>query len=221
MPPRYAAQRGFTLLELIIAMTLAALIVALGANILRMGMDFYRRSHAYIHQQQEVRGFLKLLRDELQGASPGGLALAGEPTRLNFITDNLPAGMGRGGRNSISLECRGNEQGKIDLVHRIQLRKTIEEKVGKSGESNKPSMAKPEPLAQGIMQPEFEEEKLVQQLSQCGFSFLLRSIDKKGRATAAWVDIWEEGRGLPLAVRVQLAPPAGNLPPVVIPLTLP
>lgn len=226
-PPRYAMQKGFTLLELIIAMTLAALIVALGAAILRMGMDFYQRSHAYIHQQQEVRGFLKLLRDELQGASPGTLMLAGEPFRLNFATDNMPSGAGRGGQNNVVLECRDNGQGKADLVHRILLKKEMEEKRKKTDEIAKPGAAKPEAAKEGIvkqeaarpetMLPEYEEEILVRQLSQCAFSFLARS-DQDGKVKAVWIDKWPAAGGLPLAVRVRLTPPGGNLPPVVMPL---
>lgn len=230
MPPRHVAQRGFTLLELIVAMTLAALIVALGANILRMGMDFYHRSHAYIHQQQEVRGFLKLLRDELRGGGQGAQVLAGEPTRMEFVTDNIPVGIGRSGQNNISLECRGNEQGKFDLIHRIRLRKAIEEKGKKLDEIAKPGTAKAEPakvevervdaIQMGGALPEYEDEILVQQLSWCSFSFLLRNI-KEGKATAVWVGEWHGEIGLPLAIRVQLASLAGNLPPVVIPLSWP
>lgn len=226
-PPRYAAQKGFTLLELIIAMTLAALIVALGANILRLGMDFYRRSHAHIHQQQEVRGFLKLLRDELQGATKGTLALSGEQIRLNFVTDNMPAGMGRGGQNNVFLECRGNDQGKIELVHRILVKKAIEEKEKKLEEIAKPGATKAdlvkleavktETRKPGGVVPEYEEEVLVHQLSQCAFSFLMRD-EKGGKSKAAWVNEWLNATSQPLAVRVQLAPPGGNLPPVVIPL---
>lgn len=226
MPPRHVAQRGFTLLELIVAMTLAALIVALGANILRMGMDFYHRSHAYIHQQQEVRGFLKLLRDELQGATKGTLALSGEQLWLNFVTDNMPAGIGRGGQNNIILECRANDQGKIELIHRILVKKTIEEEktldqMAKPGETKaepaKVATAKTETQKPGGVLLEYEEEALVRQLSLCAFSFLVRD-EKGGKSKAAWVNEWQGATGLPLAVRVQLAPPGGNLPPVVIPL---
>jgi prepilin-type N-terminal cleavage/methylation domain-containing protein len=196
------SQNGFTLIELIIAMTLAALIVALGASILRMGMDFYHRSHDYIRQQQEVRGFLKLLHDELQGASKGALVLNGEQTRLNFTTDNMPAGIGRSGQNNVSLECRENELGQIELIHRILLKKAVEEK---------------EKMPEKGAAPEYEEEPLVHRLSQCAFSFLERD-DKASKPRAFWTDEWREGKGLPLAVRVQLTPPTGNIPPVVIPL---
>lgn len=228
-PPRRASQTGFTLLELIIAMTLAALIVALGAGILRMGMDFYHRSHEYIRQQQEVRGFLKLLRDELQGASKGALALTGDQTRLNFTTDNMPAGIGRGGQNTVSLECRESEPGRIELIHRLLVKKIpAEEKelppeaVAKPGEvakprTVKPETAKPENLKPETLKPEYEEEPLVHRLSQCAFSYLARD-EKSGKPKAAWVNEWREGKGSPLAIRVQLAPPTGNLPPVVIPL---
>lgn len=232
-PPRRNTQTGFTLLELIIAMTLAALIVALGASILRMGMDFYHRSHEYIRQQQEVRGFLRLLRDELQGASKGALAMKGDQARLDFTTDNLPTGIGRGGQNTVFLECRENPPGQVELIHGIMVKKILPETektpddAAKPGEPPKPGIAKPvtvkpEILERDTSKPEYEEEPLVHQLSQCSFSFLV--LDEKdgkpkdGKPKAAWVNEWPEGKGLPLAVRIQLAPPTGNLPPVVIPL---
>jgi prepilin-type N-terminal cleavage/methylation domain-containing protein len=201
------AQAGFTLLELIIAMTLAALVVALGASILRMGVDFYHRSHEYIHQQQEMRGFLKLIRDELQGATKGSLALSGDATQLSFTTDNMPIGIGRGGQNKAMLECRPNAQGQIELIHRIQVKKTPDEA----------GAAPAKPTTPEGDTPEYEEEALVHKLTQCAFSFLLRG-EKESASKAAWIDDWRERKDAPLAVRIQLTQTVGSLPPVVIPL---
>ncbi|MFA7240086.1 MAG: prepilin-type N-terminal cleavage/methylation domain-containing protein [Sulfuricellaceae bacterium] len=198
----HKSQAGFTLLELIIAMTLAALVVALGASILRMGVDFYHRSHEYIHQQQEMHGFLKLMRDELQGATKGSLALSGDATQLSFTTDNMPIGIGRGGQNKAMLECRPNAQGQIELIHRIQVKKAPDDA----------GAAPPKPTT-----PEYEEEALVHKLTQCAFSFLLRG-EKESASKAAWIDDWLERKDAPLAVRIQLTQAAGSLPPVVIPL---
>lgn len=209
IPPHSKSQTGFTLLELIIAMTLAALVVALGAGILRMGVDFYRRSHEYIHQQQEIRGILKLMRDELQGGTKGTLALNGSAGQLKFTTDNMPVGIGRSGQNKVELECRSNEQGQIELIHRIQVKKTQDESSKGTTKSTGET-------------PEYEEEPLVHKLSQCAFSFLMREdkdTSKDSTPKAAWVDDWPEGKGTPLAVRVHLTPAVtGNLPPIVIPL---
>lgn len=215
--PNRKAQTGFTLLELIVAMTLAALVVALGASILRMGVDFYHRSHEYIHQQQEVRGFLKLMRDELQGATKGTLALSGDATQLSFTTDNMPTGMGRGGQNKAMLECRPNEQGQIELIHYIQVKNAPDDADKPQKIAAKPIQAKAKAQAESDT-TEYEEEPLVHKLNLCAFSFLLRNEEKDGAAKAVWVDDWREKKDAPLAVRIQLSLAAGSLPPVVIPL---
>lgn len=211
-------QTGFTLVELMIAMTLAALVVALGSSILRMGVDFYHRSHEYIHQQQEIRGFLKLMRDELQGASKETLALSGDATQLSFTTDNVPIGLARGGLNKAMLECRPSEQGQIVLMHRIQVKST-------TGEATPPPKTTAKTATQESGVTEYEEEPLVHKLTLCAFSFLQRE-EKEGSTSqakeistkAAWINEWREKKSAPLAVRIQLTPPAGSLPPVVIPL---
>lgn len=212
--PYRKSQTGFTLIELIIAMTLAALVVALGTGILRMGVDFYYRSHEYIHRQQEVRGFLKLMRDELQGATKGTLALSGDATQLSFTTDNTPIGLGRGGLNKTMLECRPSEEGQIVLMHRIQVKNTTDE-------TPPPKTTAKTKTTQGDV-TEYEEEPLVHKLTLCAFSFLLREVkegsSKEVSSKASWIDDWREKKDAPLAVRIQLTLPAGRLPPVVIPL---
>lgn len=225
-PAPYAAQKGFTLIELIIAITLAAMVVALGASILRMGMDFYRRAHEHIQQQQEIRGFLKLLRQELQGTTKGA-PMSGQETWLDYYTSNVPVGLGRPGMQKVSLVCRENEQGQTDLVHRIlQIKpatgKPAEKQTEKPTEkaAGKPPEKLPEkPAGEAALpaQPIYEEETLIRQLSQCTFSFLARD-EKSPKPSAYWTEEWREGRGSPLAIRVRLATSRNDLPPVVIPL---
>lgn len=221
-PTPYAAQKGFTLIELIIAITLAAIVVALGAGILRMGMDFYHRAHEHIQQQQEIRGFLKLLRQELQGATKGA-PMSGQAMGLDYYTDNVPVGLGRPGMQKISLLCRENELGQTDLVHRILLVRPVAQKPAEK-QTQKPTgkeAGKPpeKPTGETVPSapPVYEEETLIRQLSQCTFSFLARD-EKSPKPSAYWTEEWREGRGSPLAIRVRLATSRSDLPPVVIPL---
>lgn len=228
-PTPCAAQKGFTLIELIIAITLAAMVVALGAGILRMGMDFYHRAHEHIQQQQEIRGFLKLLRQELQGATKGA-PMSGQAMGLDYYTDNVPVGLGRPGLQKVSLVCRESEQGQTELVHRIlQIKPATAKPAEKQTEkptkptgkpTEKPPEKPPEKLAGEAApsaRPVYEEEILIRQLSQCAFSFLARD-EKSRKPSAYWAEEWREGRGPPLAIRVRLATSRSDLPPVVIPL---
>jgi prepilin-type N-terminal cleavage/methylation domain-containing protein len=217
------AQSGFTLIELLIAMTLAALIVALGADILRTGMDFYQRAHLHIRQQQEMRGFFRLLRLELQGGLQKTAPLSGQQDWLAYSTANLPQGIGWPGKTPVRLSCRVTEDGHIELVHGIQLTQAaIANKL-----SIEPSRAgsQENPAATATSEANevapYQEETLVHGLTACAFSFLIRiPAPDSPQPTAVWVEEWLEGKGLPspLAVRVQLTLPGGALPPVVIPL---
>lgn len=221
------AQGGFTLVELLIAMTLAALIVALGADILRTGMDFYQRAHQHIRQQQEMRGFFRLLRQELQGGARKVTPLGGQPGWFAFSTQTLPQSLNWPGRNQVLLTCRTGEGGNVELVHGIQLTRTaIANKLAHerilAGVLEEPSdvVSPPVPTEEDAAAP-YHEEVLVNGLTGCVFSFLVRVPNPDSpQPVAAWVDEWPQGKGgpPPLAVRVQLTLPGGGLPPVVIPL---
>ncbi len=233
MPPRSyrdkrpgrRAEKGFTLIEVIVAMTLAALITTMGAGILRTGLDFYKRAHDYIRQQQEIRGALRLLRQEIQGASKGRVSLIGDSGQIEFTTDNLPVALGKPGIRKVSMVCQPEDQGGIVLTHRVMPNKPAQAKTGEAAAApdKAPVEAKKTPVEPDNVQAEayeapVEAEALVHQLEQCEFSFL-EKIEKDHKATARWTDVWGEGKTpLPLAIRLRLSTDKFDLPPVVIPL---
>lgn len=220
-------QGGFTLIELLIAMTLAALIVALGADILRTGMDFYQRAHQHIRQQQETRGFFRLLRQELQGGTHKVTPLGGQPGWFAFSTQTLPQSLNWPGRNQVLLTCRTGQDGNVELVHGIQLTRTaianklVHERIlAGAPEERDDASPPPVPTEEDAAAP-YHEEVLVNGLTGCAFSFLVRVPGPNSpQPVAAWADEWPQGKDLPppLAVRIQLTLPGGMLPAVVIAL---
>jgi len=63
-------QRGFTLLEILLAVTLLGLVVGIGMSSLHAGIDSYSRVSSHSFLLQEARGGLLLLQEDLRGIAP-------------------------------------------------------------------------------------------------------------------------------------------------------
>jgi len=64
------SQRGFTLLEILLAVTLLGLVVGIGMSSLHAGIDSYSRVSSHSLLLQEARGGLLLLQEDLGGIAP-------------------------------------------------------------------------------------------------------------------------------------------------------
>ena len=80
--PRHRA-RGFTLLELIVALALSSLVALVGTAGLSMASDFYARPQARNPAREAVRAAERILQHEWQGR---GLRVYADATVLEFDT---------------------------------------------------------------------------------------------------------------------------------------
>lgn len=104
-------QRGFTLLELLIAMTLLGLILVLLFGGLRLGVRSWDGAQRQVDNMNSVRSLENFLRREMSQASPyrwhsgtgQRLAFVGERNRLSFVAP-MPSRVGGGGLYVVSIE---------------------------------------------------------------------------------------------------------------------
>ena len=116
---RRLQQTGFTLLELLIAMTLLGMILVLLFGGLRLGVRSWDKSQKQVDSLNTVRSLENFLRRELSQTYPylwknvpgSRIAFVGERNKLNFVAQ-LPSRVGGGGlyQISVKLEQAANAQ---------------------------------------------------------------------------------------------------------------
>jgi general secretion pathway protein J len=173
---------GFTLLEVILAVSILAVIVVLATAALRVGLRAWESGQRRADLQQENRALVELVSDTLAGAavyrgrsglSPERVILfEGEPEELRFVTSAPPLTLDApiAPYHAVVLGRKGQET--LRLVERL--------------------VPSDEPFAPG---PE-------RVLSRSVTRFTLAYRDEEG----VWQDKWDarEAGGLPTAVRVEL-----------------
>ena len=92
--------RGFTLIEIILAVSTLAVVVLLATAALRVGLRAWESGQRRVDLQQESRALVELISDALAGAHPyqGRLGLSrervvlfeGEPDEVRFVTNAAP-----------------------------------------------------------------------------------------------------------------------------------
>jgi general secretion pathway protein J len=97
---RGARERGFTLIEIVIALSLVAALLAITFGGLRVGMAAWRRGDARAEQLQRIRSLDEVLaravggvhpyQRETEGGNPGAPLFEGEADRLAFVTTRPP-----------------------------------------------------------------------------------------------------------------------------------
>ena len=194
------SDRGFTLIEIVLALSTLAVVVLLATAALRIGLRAWEAGQRRADLQQESRALVELVGEALAGATPyrgrPGLGpervvlFEGEPEEVRFVTSALPLTLEAPAVpfHAVVLGRKGDDA--LRLVERL--------------------VPADEPFAPG---PE-------RVLSRSVTRFNLAYRDETG----AWQERWDakEAGGLPTAVRFELRVGSATqaTPAVVVPLPL-
>jgi general secretion pathway protein J len=198
------AQRGFTLVEIVVATTLLALALAIAFGTLRSASRATARSEATAQREEHLRAAQNFLRTQLGSAlavpfefdADSGTAtfLRAKRDKLEFV-GTLPGYLARGGSYLQTLELVPGEDGQ-EL--RFQMQQLT---------SDGPAEAEREPV---VLLDGIEEG-----------SFAVRTIDEHGKP-GPWQEKWSVPAQLPPVVRVRLRfrDPRRHWPELVVAMRL-
>jgi general secretion pathway protein J len=189
-----AADQGFTLVELLIALTLLGLVLALMSGGFRFGISAWESGDHRIAQSNEIGAVQNLLRNEIGQAralpvnsrmSTLKETFKGSPTELEFAAP-LPAHMGPGGYYLFSLHA-GEVRDRLGLVLAWRA-------------------YRPDMFAAG-RDKHGEEAVLLDDIRRIAFAYYGQSDADQ---VPVWTDNWGDRRGLPKLVRIRVELPPGE-----------
>lgn len=191
-------QSGFTLLELVVALALSALVSLIGAMALSAGTDYYSRSGLRLHYQANVKATEKTLRVEWKTRGKD-VQLSAEA--VMFDTATPVAALPFVGIARVRYACTGDRTAGYKLTHQTW------SMLGRN-EDNVAS----EPWVRDGRQGEAQIIDLLTGLSSCQFSALKNRRDNSGRSISEWVISWAGKERAPQLLRMKLTSDFGDLP---------
>jgi general secretion pathway protein J len=222
--------RGFTLVELLIAISLTGLILTILFAGLRVGSrswDAVELSAAENSELRLVRGFVEGSLRQMRGLSQ---AIEGEERQMfggtaegiEFLT---PMGgyLGQGGLYVVRLELRDARDGGQLVLTRWLYHPEVLEGGGEIPEW-RPLVEGPSDFRQLDAEPDqalreiFGQQVLFEPVEEVAFAYY--GIPD-GETEPAWYDGWDDPRGLPLVVRMQVRMEAGWWPDIYVALPEP
>jgi general secretion pathway protein J len=199
---RAADSRGFTLLEVVLAFSILAVVMVVMIGSLRVGTRAWETGERRTAVRQELRAIVELLTEAMGSAYPyrGRLGLApervvlfqGEEGELRFVTTAAPLVLDAPAAPFHAVTLRRSDDDRLLLVERMV---PAEEPFGDTPETV---------------------------LSRSVSGLKLQYLDDKGN----WLDQWDgkEAGGLPRAVRLELSirdrGRTETVPPLVVPIPL-
>jgi len=202
-PVSVRRSRGFTLLEILLALVLMAMTMVGVWGALRTGARLTRSADISTQRSDRVRAVQAFLRNYLGGAQPQAFVPArdqsarmfiGDPRSLTYVAP-MPAQLGDGGLFVQTLQLvpdRGSNEFTLQLTYA--------------------------PLSSDTVSPDSKPEVLLEHVSDGGFEYLVAA---QGNAPAKWQRTWHNTNGLPLAVHIVANPDWGGrvgFPEMLIPL---
>ncbi len=189
-PCSRTAQAGFTLLEVLLATTLLALIMGLAWAGLRAGGQVTERGSAAIEASNHLRASQRFIRLQLRRMLPLAMEMdddnkpvlfIGEPDRMQFVAD-MPGYLGQGGPQAQEIYLDRARDGSRGLFFNFYPLHLLDEEA-------EPPKGEPVLLFSGARRVRFE----------------YRGVDEEGEL-ADWEDRWEDPSLLPVMVAIRLEP---------------
>lgn len=200
---RSARQRGFTLIEILLATMLLAAGLALAFATLRGATATAQRGEAMADRNERMRAVQGFLRRRIASALPVGFAVdentgeplrfSGEPTRMRFVAD-LPDYLGQGGPHVHDIAVLDDDGGGSRLA--------VSFSIAMAGQAVEERNARP-------------PETLVPALRELRFRY--RGLAEDG-TLGEWTDSWPTPTQLPLQVRASIVAADGPWPELVVSL---
>ncbi len=185
-----AESRGFTLLEVLLATTLLALIMALAWAGLRAGGQVAQRGSQAIEITNHLRAAQRFIRLQLRRMLPlpmetdddnRPVLFIGEPERMKFVAD-MPGYLGQGGPQAQEIYVGRGRDGRKALYFNFHPLHLLDEDAD-------PPVGEPVVLFAGIRRVRFE----------------YRGVDEEGELDE-WTDRWEDASLLPVMVAIRVEP---------------
>lgn len=188
-------KNGFTLLELLLAISISALVLVSAYSGLRIGWMSYQRLDGQIQSYQSLRsGFFRLAKD------------LGNSFLSDANDDRRAAFSGAQREMSFATLVRSKNKEGITYIEAAKVFYRFEEKNLLRAYIKGKDMLNPD------LKPEFEV--FLTDLTAITFSYAAR--ESAGPASLSWKDSYDSKTMLPAAVRLQLTQAQKGLPPVTL-----
>ncbi len=186
-----SAQRGFTLLELLISLTLLGLILVLLFGGLRLSVRSWDSVQKQVDTLNSVRSVESFLRREMERVYPyrwkAGLpqrfAFVGERHKLQFVAP-LPSRIGVGGLYAITLELEQTGGGRRLTWKHLPVDPTMQDF--------------------STLEPVKEMQLVGAELNSVDDIWLSYFGRETDTATPRWVDRWDSVVTMPMLIRIQV-----------------
>lgn len=207
----FKSQRGFTLMELMISITLVAAIATGMLMAMRGGLLSLSKTQTRLDENRRALGIQRILTAQLGGAIPvrsgcgGGqmtpFAFRGTPTTLQMVSTYSMAEGARGYAQVVEYQIAPDENGTVQLIVYEHPYVGTGSTGGFCGD-NGALQGSPQPLV------------AARRLAYCRFSYFQINPDKQFRE-GSWVNSWRQ-EDMPGAVRIEMAPVSPD--PVRLPI---
>ncbi|TXH34456.1 MAG: prepilin-type N-terminal cleavage/methylation domain-containing protein [Burkholderiaceae bacterium] len=188
--PACSGEQGLTLLELVVALALSALIALIGSTAMSNAVDFYHRGNERALAREELRAAERILRHEW---SSRGQRVAASITQIEFdtvlpvtITLPQPPSVAR-----VRYVCERTEDAQTwTLRHDI---------LPLQHDAPAPSRTGSPPLTP------LESTIIASRLHACNFSLLAQAPMSQGSTQPRWITAWSPNTSPPTLLRVAMS----------------